>query len=471
MARLAIPAAVLLGATALVAACSVYDESLLGAGGTADTTTSGKTSGGDGGSGDGGATATSSSTATTASSSPTSTGQTGTVTTGSECETPDDCPGVDSECSVRACEGNACSVSNMEQGFLLARQVAGDCVIQICDGAGNVVSDADDSDVPTQEDDCIVPVCLNGFLDTEDAEIRTPCGTDFLCDGTGICVECIDDGDCPENCSAANTCVQAQCDDNSKNGQETDVDCGGLTCDPCVNGLDCSIDGDCVSGDCAGTCQPSCSDGVLGAGEADVDCGGICPTQCILGSACGDNNDCDSDTCIGTVCRPGLFFSEYVEGEAAANKAVEIFNYGNVPLDLTAAACVVKPYFNGSSTPNPAGGIVLTGTIAEFGTHVLCNSNFVPACSSQPPSGSLSFNGDDTLVLECGGVVLDVFGQVGVDPGTAWAASTSNSTANNTLRRNGGVTAGDRVGNDAFVPSAEWTGVGADVYSGLGDHP
>ncbi len=47
------------------------------------------------------------------------------------------------------------------------------------------------------------------------------------------------------------------CTDGIKNGQETDVNCGGPDCKPCDDGKSCSIDTDCTAGLCtAGKCGP-----------------------------------------------------------------------------------------------------------------------------------------------------------------------------------------------------------------------
>ncbi len=51
-------------------------------------------------------------------------------------------------------------------------------------------------------------------------------------------------------------------------------------------------------------------------------------------------------------------------------------------------------------------------------------------------SGNLVFNGDDALVLYRGSEIVDSFGQVGVDPGTAWVSG-GVSTLDMTLRRKG----------------------------------
>jgi len=58
-------------------------------------------------------------------------------------------------------------------------------------------------------------------------------------------------------------CPTISCNDNSKNGDESDIDCGGR-CNRCINGKACASLKDCKSGLCAsGTC---------------VECGG--PAQC-----------------------------------------------------------------------------------------------------------------------------------------------------------------------------------------------
>jgi hypothetical protein len=43
------------------------------------------------------------------------------------------------------------------------------------------------------------------------------------------------------------------CEDGVENGDETDADCGGLSCSPCAVGLGCRADEDCESGSCRGT--------------------------------------------------------------------------------------------------------------------------------------------------------------------------------------------------------------------------
>lgn len=91
------------------------------------------------------------------------------------------------------------------------------------------------------------------------------------------------------------------CDDNIKNGSESDVDCGG-SCEPCAVAKTCAAGDDCASGICNGTCAaPSCSDGVKNGDELDVDCAGACGAgSCKTGQTCDDSAQCVSQLCAGT---------------------------------------------------------------------------------------------------------------------------------------------------------------------------
>lgn len=87
------------------------------------------------------------------------------------------------------------------------------------------------------------------------------------------------------------------CRDRVRDGDETDVDCGG-SCQPCAAAKQCSRAEDCQSNACdAGSCRAAtCSDGVRDGYESDVDCGGSCG-KCAPGAACAADWDCASDNC------------------------------------------------------------------------------------------------------------------------------------------------------------------------------
>ncbi|WBB66268.1 lamin tail domain-containing protein [Micromonospora sp. WMMD812] len=162
-----------------------------------------------------------------------------------------------------------------------------------------------------------------------------------------------------------------------------------------------------------------------------------------------------------------LFISEYVEG-SSNNKAIELFNGTGSAIDLAAGGYQLALFFNGSTS---ATAFPLTGTVAAGDVFVFASASAVPAILDQADqtSGAGLFNGDDAVVLRRGDTVLDSVGQVGVDPGAEWGSGVT-STADNTLRRLGTVSAGDTDPSDAFDPAAQWAGFATDTFDGLGAH-
>lgn len=152
-------------------------------------------------------------------------------------------------------------------------------------------------------------------------------------------------GACGISCGGG-TCVggvcQAQqptCTDGLRNGSESDVDCGGPSCQACGTGDACSAAADCQSGTCtngvceqlscapncqngkacqlssdclSGVCQagicmfPTCMDQVKNGTETGIDCGGACQAcaapKLADGSACLFGSTCTSGSCVDGVC-------------------------------------------------------------------------------------------------------------------------------------------------------------------------
>lgn len=161
-----------------------------------------------------------------------------------------------------------------------------------------------------------------------------------------------------------------------------------------------------------------------------------------------------------------LFFSEYVEG-SSFNKALEIYNGTNSTIDLDAEGYTLELYSNGSSTVSQS--LALTGAIAAGDVFVLANPSADSSILAEADvqNGSvINFNGDDTLVLRKGGVIVDSFGQIGVDPGSSWPGG----GANVTLRRQSSTTAGDTDASDMFDAAVEWDSFPSDTFDGLGSH-
>jgi len=158
---------------------------------------------------------------------------------------------------------------------------------------------------------------------------------------------------------------------------------------------------------------------------------------------------------------PVLWFSEYVEG-SSSNKALEISARAHANLD----GCKVSTYFNGKTEATVVAS--LSGTLEAGQVLTLCTSTLkeklADGCNQV---GNLTFNGDDAIALSCDAQILDVIGQIGVDPGAAWG-SELNSTADHTLRRQCTVPSGDPQGADEFDPSVEWQALPIDTFDGLG---
>ena len=89
----------------------------------------------------------------------------------------------------------------------------------------------------------------------------------------------------------------------------------------------------------------------------------------------------------------------------------------------------------------------------------------------QPAAMSVSGStrGRTTYRVHVSGDLVDVFGQIGFDPGTEWGTGLQ-STQDNTIRRKVDVCQGDPIGSDAFDPSVQWDGFPVDTVDGLGAH-
>lgn len=168
-----------------------------------------------------------------------------------------------------------------------------------------------------------------------------------------------------------------------------------------------------------------------------------------------------------------LFISEYIEG-SSNNKAIEIYNPTGVPVNLSGYS--LKLYSNGSATPTSS--VTLSGILLPYDVHVVYNTSAFAAISSvgdQTSNGVINYNGDDAVALFNGATAIDVFGEIGVDPGTAWAINgVPNSTVNKTLRRKPAVQqgtttwlgAGDNQW-DVFPQDATWY-LGSHVMNSCG---
>ncbi|NRA60185.1 MAG: endonuclease [Psychrobium sp.] len=161
-----------------------------------------------------------------------------------------------------------------------------------------------------------------------------------------------------------------------------------------------------------------------------------------------------------------LIITEYVEG-SSSNKAVELSNMGTEVLPLD--GYVLQLYSNGSTeSKNQA---ALSGVLAAGASIVIYNSKADDSFKKPAPMGVESnvtwFNGDDALVLTFNGAVVDSFGVVGEDPGSAWTSGDF-STKERTLRRVASVVTGDTDISNDFPDVSEWQVFPANTSNGLG---
>ena len=177
---------------------------------------------------------------------------------------------------------------------------------------------------------------------------------------------------------------------------------------------------------------------------------------------------------------PRLYWSEYVEG-SQVNRALEIYNGSAEAVDL--ARCELQVVFDGglldAATSYPLGDELVhpddqVPTLAPGETWVVCHHEIADAFGEfcQEPE-QLDFTGNDDLALVCDGVILDYFGELGVNPGSAWVVfAPLFTTEDHTLRRRCDVSQGDTsLGND-FVQDlqSQWEVYEVDTFDGLGWH-
>ncbi|MCL1050249.1 endonuclease [Shewanella abyssi] len=170
---------------------------------------------------------------------------------------------------------------------------------------------------------------------------------------------------------------------------------------------------------------------------------------------------------LSTAANANLVITEYIEG-SSNNKAVEISNVGGSAIDLDANAYKLILFSNGKTEPGNTE--ILAGTLEPGKSLVFHNAGSADDFKVGNASTVTYFNGDDALVLTKDDVVIDRFGKLGEDPGSAWTDPNNAdfSTANKTLRRKASVTTGDTDAGAAFPSGDQWVVFDTDTSDGLG---
>ena len=165
-----------------------------------------------------------------------------------------------------------------------------------------------------------------------------------------------------------------------------------------------------------------------------------------------------------------LFFSEYIEG-SSNNKALEIYNGTGAPIDLAAGGYNVQMYFNGNPVGRPDDQPDRRRS-PSGDVFVLAQAPPAPTILAQADqtNGSGWFNGDDAVVLRKGATVIDVIGQIGVDPGTEWGTAHQHRRQH-VAAQGGRSRRATRTGPTSSIQRVEWDGFATDTFVALGAHP
>lgn len=165
--------------------------------------------------------------------------------------------------------------------------------------------------------------CADGKRDAGETDVDcggpscAPCMTGDRCE---------EGADCRSELCAKQRCVDPDCSDDVKDQDETDVDCGGASCGGCLDGMSCLQAEDCQSLVCSkGQCESAtCDDEVQNQDESDVDCGGICQAStaaCPEGAHCNDASDCasllcsDAGECLADPVSPADVIDDFEDGD------------------------------------------------------------------------------------------------------------------------------------------------------------
>ncbi len=244
-----------------------------------------------------------------------------------QCTTAADCPGSDTACQTRTCKKGVCGVSNTPSGKTIADQTPGDCQSNTCDGVGNIISIADNTDTPLAQGECWSGTCVDGVPYQVALPAGTACSTG-TCDGSGHCSgstsACSVASDCPgtDTDCQSRTCTNGVCGVvNTPGGTPTSSqipgDCQSTVCDGSggttlvVDNTDTPVaPGECLVGTCSGgvpSSQPAAAGTTCSIGFCDG--AGHCVT-CLVASQCPARANatavCNSDGTCGFVCLPGF---------------------------------------------------------------------------------------------------------------------------------------------------------------------
>jgi hypothetical protein len=188
-----------------------------------------------------------------------------------QCVNATTCPGADTACRTRTCNANTCGASFAAAGTKTPTQTAGDCQANQCDGAGNIVSVADNADVPVDNNQCTADTCAAGAPANPPLAAGAPCnqGGGAVCSGGGMCVQCTSAAQCPgvDSECRTRTCIANTC---------------GVSFAPAGTPTAAQTPGDCKVNQCNGA---GAAVSAPSAADVPADDGAQCTSEVCIGSA------------------------------------------------------------------------------------------------------------------------------------------------------------------------------------------
>lgn len=184
-------------------------------------------------------------------------------------------------CELPTCDNHVCGIQAKASGDASPPQLAADCLVNVCDGAGGITSQNDDQDKPEDNNDCTLDLCTQGVPSHVNQPALASCALG-QCDGAGVCklavgLGCLIDSDC-----AGGMCVDGFCCDSL---------CAG-PCDTCSQAQGALVNGACTVAPAGSIGSPSCSPYFCGGGTS------ACASSCALNAECAAGTFCSAGQCV-----------------------------------------------------------------------------------------------------------------------------------------------------------------------------
>ncbi len=274
------------------------------------------------------------------------------------CNDENDC--TDDVCrSETGCEFVADDVNSCSDGDPCTDDI---CVTGVCEGTPVACPDSGNA--------CTVLEC-NGEGADGNCDLEVPANEGGACDDGDVCTvnDRCSNGECEGDavdCSGLNdACNVGACDPNTGECRQLSANEGGA----CDDGILCTANDRCVSGQCVGTSIPNCQ-------------------KCSDSSDCNDGNSCTDNTCPAGIC-------VFVNNSDPCNDGVPCTENDTCGAGICSGTAVVCSHLNTTCSVgvcNPVTGNCATLDINEGG-----------ACSD----GNLCTSGDVCVGGDCRGVAID----------------------------------------------------------------